>query len=190
VHPVAVLVENFRLGHADGAIRPKMGRASTRPTLSINAGSARPLSAIGADALRYIIKQPDTHNNTESRKLLYPWHPWHGRSVHRRPALPALTAEIHDMRTDHQILHHDTRATLEARGNRCRGVDNLILVDRELRLRAAAPNVSLSFRTAMCVILRIGVDRVSIERFLTNGCTVVTGAVLSHSETHDETRME
>jgi hypothetical protein len=147
---------------------PKMGRASTRPTLSINAGSARPLSAIGADELRYIIKQPNTHNNTESRKLLYPWHPWHGRSVwvHRRPALPALTAEIHDMRTDHQILHHDTRVTLEARGNRCRGVDNLILVDRELRLRAAALNVSLSFRTAMCVILRIGVDRKILDKCL------------------------
>jgi hypothetical protein len=35
---------------------------------------------IGACELRYTTKQPNTHN-TESRKLLYPWHPWHGHSV-------------------------------------------------------------------------------------------------------------
>src|SRR5215831_9714990 len=44
------------------------------------AESTRPSSAIDAYDSRCTTKQPNTHN-TESRKLLYPWHPWHGRSV-------------------------------------------------------------------------------------------------------------
>jgi hypothetical protein len=40
----------------------------------------RVLLAIGAYEIRCTTKQPNTHN-TESRKLLYPWHPWHGHSV-------------------------------------------------------------------------------------------------------------
>ena len=52
--------------------------------------------------------------------------------------LPALATEIHDVRTDHQILHHKTRVTFEARAAR-RGCefDGPLLVDRKPRGLAA-----------------------------------------------------
>ena len=77
---------------------------------------------------------------------------WGGDHVAIR-RLPALTPEIHDMRTNHQILHHEARVALKARADRRRSLDNLFLVDCELRLRAAALAVSLSSRL---VRLRLG----------------------------------
>ena len=48
--------------------------------------------------------------------------------------LPALAAEIHDVRADHQVLHHKIRVTLEARAlRRGRDCDGPLLVDRKLR---------------------------------------------------------
>ena len=47
--------------------------------------------------------------------------------------LPALAAEIHHMRTDHQILHHEARVALEAGAARRRcDLDGMLLVDRKL----------------------------------------------------------
>ena len=52
--------------------------------------------------------------------------------------LPALAAEIHDMRADHQILHHEARVAFEAgAARRCGDFDGPFLVDRQLRPRAA-----------------------------------------------------
>jgi hypothetical protein len=58
--------------------------------------------------------------------------------------LPALTAEIGDMRTDHQILNHEAGVALEARPDRGVSLDGLFLVDRQLRLKAAALAASLT----------------------------------------------
>ena len=57
--------------------------------------------------------------------------------------LPALAAEIHDMRADHQILHHETRVAFEAGAARwCGDFDGPFLVDRKLRPRTA-PSAAL-----------------------------------------------
>ena len=54
--------------------------------------------------------------------------------------LPALALEIHDVRTDHQVLHHEAGVALEAGAGRRRGdLDVAFLVDRQLRTRAAPP---------------------------------------------------
>ena len=58
--------------------------------------------------------------------------------------LPALTAEIGDMRTHHQILNHEAGVALEARPGRGVSLDDLFLVDRQLRLGAAALVASLT----------------------------------------------
>ena len=53
--------------------------------------------------------------------------------------LPALAAEIHDMPTDHQILHHEARVAFEAGPpRRRRHFDGPLRVDRKLRPRAAS----------------------------------------------------
>ena len=62
--------------------------------------------------------------------------------------LPALAAEIHDVRADHQVLHHKIRVALEARALR-RGCDcdGPLLVDRKLRsLAALLPRLAPSRR--------------------------------------------
>ena len=62
------------------------------------------------------------------------------RSRHRAAIrhLPALATEIHDMPTDHQILHHKARVAFEARARRRGQLDVADLIDRQLRARAAA----------------------------------------------------
>ena len=53
--------------------------------------------------------------------------------------LPPLAAEVHGMRTDHQILHHEARVALEAgAARRRRHFDRPFLMDRKLRPRAAS----------------------------------------------------
>src|ERR1700751_3329995 len=52
--------------------------------------------------------------------------------------LPALTAEIDDMRMDRQILHDEACIAFKARARRGIGLDDLFLVDRQLRSGAAA----------------------------------------------------
>ena len=57
--------------------------------------------------------------------------------------LPALAAEIHNMRADHQILHHEARVAFEAGAARwCGDFDGPFLVDRKLRPRTA-PSATL-----------------------------------------------
>ena len=59
--------------------------------------------------------------------------------------LPALAAEIHDMRADHQILHHEIRVAFEAgAARRCGDFDGPFLVDRKLRPLAALFRGSLT----------------------------------------------
>ena len=54
--------------------------------------------------------------------------------------LPALALEIDDVRTQHQVLHHEAGVALEARAGRRRGQPDLaFLVDRQLRARAPTP---------------------------------------------------
>jgi len=64
----------------------------------------------------------------------------HGCAVRR---LPALATEIHDMRTDHQVLHHKIRVPFEARPlRRSCDLDGPLLMDRQLRRLAALRRVS------------------------------------------------
>src|SRR5260221_3423394 len=59
----------------------------------------------------------------------------HGCAVRR---LPALAAEIHDLRADHQVLYDKIRVAFEARTLRRRcDLDGPLLVDRKLRRLAA-----------------------------------------------------
>jgi len=52
--------------------------------------------------------------------------------------LPALAAEIHDLRADHQVLHHKIRVAFKACAVRWGGdFDGALLVDRKLRRFAA-----------------------------------------------------
>jgi len=70
----------FRFERTDGEVRPRSARVAHALSSGRHARSLRPRLVIGAYEIRYTTKQPNAHN-TESRKLLYPWHPWHGRSV-------------------------------------------------------------------------------------------------------------
>jgi hypothetical protein len=70
----------FKPERTDGEAHPRLARRARVLPSGRRAESARPSSAIDAYDSRCTTKQPNTHN-TESRKLLYPWHPWHGRSV-------------------------------------------------------------------------------------------------------------
>ena len=71
-----------------------------------------------------------------------------GRQRRRQhPALrgqPALAAEIDDMTTDHQVLHHEARRAFEARaGRRGSELDDPLLIDRKFRA-GVAPRPSLA----------------------------------------------
>src|SRR6266481_8545894 len=58
--------------------------------------------------------------------------------------LPAFAAEIHDVRTDRQILHHEARTAFEARARRWGHGDGPLLVDRKLRPRAPSRALPLA----------------------------------------------
>ncbi len=61
--------------------------------------------------------------------------------------LPALAPELHHMRTDIEILHHKARVSFEPPvGRRGIDADAPLLVDRQLRTRAAAPAFLAAFR--------------------------------------------
>ena len=70
----------FRLGHTDGVVRLTLVRGARALPSGRHAELARPCLVTSAYDSCCTTKQPNAHN-TESRKLLYPWHPWHGHSV-------------------------------------------------------------------------------------------------------------
>ena len=58
--------------------------------------------------------------------------------------LPAFSAKLHDVRADHQILHHEARIAFETRARRCIRLEIARLMDRQLRPRGAAPSALAS----------------------------------------------
>src|SRR5215831_5137574 len=70
----------FKPERTDGEAHPRYARRRRVLRSGRRAESGRPCLVTSAYDSCCTAKQPNAHN-TESRKLLYPWHPWHGHSV-------------------------------------------------------------------------------------------------------------